>query len=145
MAQEIKFDSIDREKVIVSGIRLEDSPGTMMMRIGKPDTIIAKVNEFEGTEYRDYVYGKARFSVADNKVTGFQLNGGSYRIGSTHPISVGDSTAALRQLFPQSFSSQFAGEDDSVIVKVRIANSDSYILFVSENGRITEIKTWDDL
>lgn len=97
MAQANECDSIEYEKVIVSGIRLRDHVGRMTSRLGKPDTIIVKVNAFEGTEYHDYVYDSSRFSVVDEKITGFHLHDASFIFDYSHPTKVGDRNAALRK------------------------------------------------
>lgn len=145
MAQGNEWDSIAYEKVTVSGIRMGDSAVRMTSRFGKPDTIMVEVNEFEGTEYFVYVYGNSRFFIADNKVTGFHLIDASYTFEGSKPIKVGDPDTLVRTLFRNSSNSHFPGEDNEVIVKVRIGSSDSFILFASKAGRIIEIKTWDDL
>ena len=98
-AQNDSYDIMHYKSVIVCGVFLGARKETLMKMFGKPDAIRPKANEFEGTEYYEYVYGNSLFFVSVDVFDGFRLRDEVFSVDGMN-LRVGDTIDKLRQAFP---------------------------------------------
>lgn len=142
-AQAPPLSAVDYKKLSVNGVRLGSEKEVLLEEYGQPDTVLRAANEFEGTDYDIFVYGKSHFFISADKFNGFSIRDADFALDEFN-ICVGDDRQKLKMLFPVSFDRGFENEN-STAVKVRIGATDSYVLFHCFGEKITEISTWDDL
>lgn len=142
-AQTESYDVMHYKSLSVCGVFLGAKKEILLKMFGKPDAIRTKTNEFDGTNYSEYVYGNSVFFVSRNVFEGFQLRDDIFQLDKVN-LKVGDSIDKLRQTFPVSFKNRYE-EMNETVVKVRIDATDSYILFHYGKNGIDDISTWDDL
>lgn len=138
-----KFNRVAFKEVGISGVNFGENQQEVIKKFGKPDSIFTKVNEFEGDNYLKFFYGTSGFNFENEKFSGFCISNDSFSF-EPGKIKTGDKTEKLQEQFPRSFSNPYEGEGGTK-VKVRIDETDSYVIFTCYNGIITKFETWDDL
>lgn len=138
----IHMDVIAYSEVCVQNVEIGAEESKLTSLLGVPEKITSKSNEFEGYHYDVYHYSNNTFNIEDGRLNGFSLNDNSFRFDYGN-LYIGSSDNLIKSLFPLSFENRYE-DNSSIIVKVRIADSDSYVLFTLNNGVITNIRTWDD-
>lgn len=134
---------IDYKDISVNGVFLGSEKATFLEKFGRPDTTLRKTNEFQETPYYQYVYGESVFFVSNGRLDGFQILDSIYRLDNID-IKTGDPVSKLKTRFPAAFERQYR-DKNMVVVKVRIGQTDSYILFHCDDKVIRGFSTWDDL
>lgn len=142
-AQPDSYDVVHYKSLSVCGVFLGANKENLVKIFGKPDTIRRKTNEFDESNYSEYVYGNSVFFISGNVFEGFRLRDDIFQLDKVN-FKVGDTIEKLRQTFPISFKNRYK-EMNETVVKVRIDATDSYILFRYVRDEINDISTWDDL
>lgn len=142
-AQTQLLDAISSKDICISGVLIEADKSVLLKNFGKPDSIISRINEFEGTEFRQFVYLNSTFSISGNRFANFNLRDRAFQFDYGE-IRVGDPEEKIRNIFPQSYSKREI-RGSKVTIRVKVTDIDSYILFTSENGVVIRIHSWDDM
>lgn len=142
-AQTQLFDTISLRDICISGVSIGANKKVLLDTFGKPDSIIFRVNEFEGTEFQQFMYLNSSFSISGDCFTSFDLRDSRFQF-DYGDIKIGDPGIKIKSIFPRSYANRELGSFDATI-RVRMANLDSYVLFVIDNDVITRIQSWDDM
>lgn len=137
------FHTISPRDVCISGVLMGSRKNELLDIFGKPDSVVSHINEFEGTAFQEYIYGNSSFYLVDNKFTSFDLKDSAFQF-DYGKIKVGHRIEEIEKHFPTSYRNREVTKSETTI-RVRIAETDSYILFVCTDQIITRIMSWDDL
>ncbi len=139
----IPYDSVKLEAISVSNVKLRSNVSNLLSKLGKPDTIVRQKNDFDDSEFFDYVYGKSNFSVSQGLISGFDIYDTNY-VFDYKSIRIGDEESILKDLFPNSYSRKFTNGNENII-KVKIVGlSDDYILFKVKEDHIIGYLLWEN-
>ncbi len=142
-SEPIPYDSIKLEAISVSSVKLRSNVSNLLSKLGKPDTIVRQKNDFDDSEFFDYVYGKSNFYVSQGLISGFDIYDTNY-IFDYKSIRIGDEESILKDLFPNSYSRKFTNGNENII-KVKIVGlSDDYILFKVKEDHIIGYLLWEN-
>lgn len=136
------LDIISQDDLCVSSVLIGTEKSKLLSRYGKPDSVVINVNEFEGTEFEEFIYYESSFYFQDDIFISFNLRDDNFQFDYGQ-IKVGNSIEEIEQVFPNSYNRKEI-EETKTTIRVRIGETDSYLLFICSNGKIKRIMTWDD-
>jgi hypothetical protein len=137
------LDTISPKDLCISDVLIGANTKVLLNTFGKPDSIISHIDEFEGTEFQEYVYMKSSFYISGNNFTSFDVRDSIFQF-DYGKIKVGDSIEKTKNIFPKSYDNREIGESE-ITIRVKIDDTDSYVLFICDNQVIKRIMSWDDL
>ena len=126
---------------MVNDVSLGDSVSILIKKVGEPDSSKFQMNEFSNNPFKVLFYDNAKFYAENNIFTGFDIKNPTYKISSLN-ISVGDNVSKLENIFPDSYKKYKTNNDN--FVRVRINQTDSYLLFEILNDKIIRYHIWTD-
>lgn len=134
------YDSIDFKKICVNGIYLGSKKEDVTMKFGDPQKIVTTEGAPGKDIYSNYYYGKSTIRISPASVfNGFKLTENNFAVRyDRHYIKVGDSLKEFAINFPQSFTAY--AKDTGGKFKLRIKGGNSYIVFKTKDGVISEIE-----
>jgi hypothetical protein len=137
------LDTISPKDVCISRVLIGSKKNNLLSSFGTPDSVISHIDEFEGTEFQEYIYLRSSFYIDNNVFYGFDIRDSIFQF-DYGKIKVGDEIEVLEKEFPKSYSNRERGETETTI-RVKINKTDSYILFFYNKQTITRIMLWNDL
>ena len=103
-------------------------------------------NEMEGTIETAFVLKDGQISFLNNKLNSFTLN----RKGTTcisikgkSTLKVSDNLSVIEMVFPCSYSNYL--KEQSNFIKIKIEDTENYLIFEIRDSKIFSLYTWDDL
>ncbi|PQJ10720.1 hypothetical protein CJD36_012165 [Flavipsychrobacter stenotrophus] len=146
-------DSISYKGTSVNHIFMGAPQTTLKSHFGRPDKIIRDTDYSTGEVYYKLVYKKSKFQVSKAEKTffGFDINDPLYTVCyKSACFKIGDEVSSLSALFPESYQFYLLDKkkypkEKMLPLRVKFAQSDSYLIFECVGERIRSISTWDDL
>lgn len=139
----MKYDTISLGKISISGVPLLSNEYLIFKSFGKPDSTKNENGDLDEGQTIYKYYKKSYFQVRNKKIEGFYIENRNFIFDHLH-LKIGDSTDLLKNKFPNSFKNRIV-KDLGYILKIRVGNTDSYILFNLKNEKVVSFETWDDL
>lgn len=140
----LTYDSIDFKKIRINGLYFGSKKAELEKRFGTPQKVVT-TEATKGTDlYSDYYYGKSTLRVSPAGVfNGFKLTEDSFVMGyGLKLIKPGASIKEFALNFPASFKAYAKDTGGKFRLKIRPGNS--FIVFKTKNGIVTEIETWEE-
>lgn len=146
-------DSISYKGLSVNHIFMGAPQATLKCHFGSPGKIIKDTDYSTGEVYYKLVYKKSKFQVSKAEKTffGFDINDPVYAVCyKSTCFKTGDKVSSLSALFPESYQLYLLDrnkypKEKMLPLRVRFAQSDSYLIFECVDERIRSISTWNDL
>ncbi|MCG8321565.1 MAG: hypothetical protein MI921_18825 [Cytophagales bacterium] len=140
---QVEPDVLSPEKLGISGLSIDTEKNTFLSMLGQPDSIISHIDEFEGTTFYEYVYLNSSFYISNGVFTSFDIRDNSFQFDYGE-IEVGDRAENLEPIFPKSYANRERSTTKST-VRVKIGETEAYILFICCHSIITRIMIWEDI
>jgi hypothetical protein len=139
------YDSIDFKKIRVNGIVLGTKKEELVKKFGEPQKIVTTESAPGKDNFSNYHYNKSTLRVSPASFfTGFKLTENDLVLRYEDDyIKVGDSLKEFALNFPQSFKAY--SKDAGGKFKLRIKGGNSYIVFKTKDGIISEIEVKEEL
>jgi hypothetical protein len=119
---------IQKDDVSVAGVRLGSDYNLLLSKLGQPEKIEHVEPEMDVEPYDKYYYGKSFFVITNKIVTGFEINDSNLVL--SHKIKVGDDLEKVKKMYAE----RLVFERNQA--KVRLNNSDDYLLFIFVNNKV---------
>lgn len=140
---QVELDVLPPEKLGISGLSVGTEKNTFLSRLGQPDSITSHIDEFEGTEFYEYAYINSSFYISNGIFTSFDIRDNSFQF-DYGKIEVGDRAESLEPIFPNSYANRERSTTKST-VRVKVGETEAYVLFICCDSIITRIMIWEDI
>jgi hypothetical protein len=127
---------IQKDDVSVAGVMLGIDYNWLLSKLGQPEKVEHIEPEMDIEPYDKYYYGKSFFVITNKIVTGFEINDSNLEL--SHKIKVGDDLEKVKKVY----SERLVFERDQA--KVRLNNSDDYLLFVFVNNKVYSFSIYSE-
>lgn len=136
-----EYDRIEVSDIDLNGHQLGIGKDTLVMDFGKPDSMADMLNEFDNSTFHVFYYGTSELHIVEGKFESFVVTDNKFQL-SKLGISVGDNAVNLEKKFPKSFMEDVNLNEPRKLVRVLIDNTDSFLIFTYEKGKIVQFEKW---
>ena len=135
----------DYKDIQVNEVKLGDDVKKLKY-IGKVDSIVAAKSDFDSPSLKRYYFHRSYFEVTgDSLLYGFSVKDSTLVLKNFN-VKIGDRfTKVVNRITSKFISSKNNLEIGNNTIKLRIAKTDSYLMFTFKNGSLNEYETWEDL
>lgn len=138
------YDSVTFTKVRVNGVALGSKKEDMVKKFGEPYKTVTTESNRGADVYSDYHYQKSTLRINPAGIfTGFKLTENNFVLQyRKYLIRAGDSIKEFAIYFPQSFNAYTKNAAGKF--KLRIMPGNTFIVFKTRDGVISEIETKEE-
>jgi hypothetical protein len=149
LVEEEDYDTLNFQSMTVSGIKLNGNYGSILEKLGSPDSVRKEEtpDAQSSNHFEVYIYGKDYFFVMDDNISGFELVTPRFKIDNLGDLKVGDSMSKVKKRFPKSYKLRDVDnseEDWVTTISVQFGTSDSFLEIIVQKDKIVSLTTVTD-
>ena len=138
------YNQIFFEKTFVNKVPLGANKTDVILNFGRPQKIRKDKDISEDGKWSNYYYKNSIVMISlENNFRGFTILDTSFIVTYNNiTLKIGDKLSKLQKYFPDSYMMfrKFGGD-----FQVSFKDKNSFLVFILNNGFISEIHTWEDI
>ncbi len=131
--------TISYKKMRINRVPMGIDKTFFLREFGKPSKTINTNNDFDDSDLVSLYYGGNKFDFHKNKLSGFSIEEKEYSLNS---FKIGDKMNYIKNKI--ALTNKAIIENRVQKFKIKIDNTDSYIIFHFRDSTLIKMETWDD-